>query len=350
MADIIGADTRTILNTLGSKATALSGKTVLIVGAGGFLPAYIADTLATANDSGLLDRPCRLVLLVRNPERADDRLSRFTGRPDTDFVYADVSGNPEFPCPADYVVYAASPTSPIAFRRNPVECLDANIVGLRGMLERAREWNVESFLYFSSSEVYGSPEPDAIPTPETYVGRINQLGKRAPYGEGKRAGEAYCHCYFEQYGLPVKIVRPFHTYGPGLRLDDMRIVGSLIANAVRSEMFTLDSDGRAMLSHCYAADATIDFMNVLLSHHDGEAFNVGNDVETSVLQLATLVSRLAGRERDVVLKQSAGEGQQHEPPRRICPDLSKIRAAFGHYDRVGLEEGLERTLRWRGIL
>lgn len=344
---VVDEDLLAVIDALGSKVEAFSGKTVLITGAGGFLPAYLAESFAALNDSGALVRPCRLVLLVRDERHAKDRLRRFKGRTDTDFVFADVSKPFEISERVDFVIHAASPASPSAYMRDPVGCLDANLSGLRAVLESARSWGSESILNFSSSEVYGSPEPAAIPTPETYVGRVDPLGPRACYAEGKRAGESYCRAYFEQYGSPVKIVRPFHTYGPGLRYDDGRILATLVAAGCRGERFSLMGDGRATRAHGYVSDVTVDFLNVLLSDYDGEAFNVGGDAEISILDLATLVSDIFGRHEEVLVSQAPMATELAGAADRACPDLSKIRAAFGYQPRVGLKEGIERYVRWQ---
>lgn len=347
---IIDEDVQAIIDAIGASATAFSGKTVFITGASGALPAYMVETFAALNDRGVLQNPCQMLLLVRNPQSGKDRLSHLIGRSDTRFVYADVSEPFQFPDHADYVVYAASPASPKSYRDDPVGCLDANIMGLRATFERALAWKVSSFLYFSSSEIYGNPEATSIPTPESYVGRVDPLEDRACYSEAKRAGEAYCHAFFARYGLPVKIVRPFHIYGPGFRPDDGRIFPTLIDNAVRGDSFSLLSEGRATRSFGYISDATVDFFNVLLSEADGEAFNVGNDEEISIFDLATLVSAVSGRNDPVHITKSQSAEHLTGAPDRACPDLSKIRSAFEYLPRVGLEEGIRRSILWRQLI
>lgn len=344
---VIDDDLRAVLGALGHKAAAFSGKSVLITGAAGFLPAYLAEALAALNDSGVLDRPCRMVLLVRDKAGFDGRLRRLRERADTKLIAADLSRPYEVAERADFVIHAASPASPSAYMRDPVGCLDVNVLGLRALLDSARTWESQSVLYFSSSEIYGSPEPAAIPTPETYVGRVDPLGPRACYAEAKRAGESYCRAYFERYGVPVKIVRIFHTYGPGLRHDDGRILATLVAAGCRGERLSIMGDGRATRAHGYVSDVTADFLNVLLSDYDGEVFNVGGDAEISILDLATLVSEIFGRHDDVLVSQAPAAASLAGAADRVCPDLSKIREAFGHPPRVGLREGIERYARWQ---
>lgn len=344
---VVDEDVDGILAAFGERFLQFSGKTLLITGASGFLPSYMVDTLAQLNRSGVLSRPCRLILLARNPERLSARLGHLLGRPDIQVLVQDaVHPIPELD-QLDYIVHAAAPASPAAYRNDPVGSLDVNLMALRSLLELARQKQCESFLYFSSSEVYGTPEADSIPTPESYLGRVDTLGKRACYAEAKRAGESYCAAFHEQYGVPVKIVRPFHVHGPGLRLDDGRIVMALIKMGLLGSPFGLQSDGRATRTYGYVSDATVDFFDVLLSNCNGQAFNVGVEgPETSILELATLVSRIFGRDQAVLVNHGANPEHSAGSPARACPDLSKIRAAFGRAPRIPLEEGLRRTVEW----
>src|SRR5260370_24130850 len=150
-------------------------------------------------------------------------------------------------------------------------------------------------LYISSSEVYGDPPPGDVPTPEEYPGRVEFTGPRACYAESKRFGETLCDVFHEVFGVPIKVVRPFHVYGPGLRLDDGRIVPELIRQGLQDGALHLLSDGRATRCYGYVADATYGFLLALLSEHHGTAFNIGVDEpQTSIGQLAAMVARIFG--------------------------------------------------------
>jgi dTDP-glucose 4,6-dehydratase/UDP-glucuronate decarboxylase len=347
--DVIEGDLREIVARLGPDVERLAGKTVLITGAAGMLPSYVADTIAHLNDNHLLSAPARLLLNARALDSNDGRISHLARRADTRFLVQDVRAPLALGEPVHFVVHAASAASPRSYRADPVGTLDVNSTALRQLLDATRS-TCESFLYFSSSEVYGDPEPEHIPTPEAYVGRTPFLGGRACYTEAKRFGEALCAAYREQYGVPVKIVRPFHVHGPGLRLNDGRIVAALVEMGLSGAPFVLNSDGRATRTYGYVSDATVGFLSVLLSEHDGEAFNVGADEpETSILELATVVSRLFGRKEAVGLNAAPSSEHSKGAPVRVRPDLAKIRRLLGYAPSVSLEEGLRRTITWHQL-
>jgi UDP-glucuronate decarboxylase len=345
--EVIRDDLHGIVDRLGERVRGLSGKRVLVTGASGMLPAYMVDTLAYLNDSRRLDAPCRLMLLSRSADRARSRLAHLLARTDVELVLGDARNGLPAGLGADFIVHAAAPAAPKDYLTDPIGSLDANTLSLRNLLELARERGSASVLYVSTSEVYGTPDAEAIPTPETYVGRIDPLSRRAYYAEAKRAGETYCRAYHEQHGVPVKIARPFHVHGPGLRLDDGRVVAALIAMGVRGERLALESDGLATRTYGYVSDATVALLAILLSDANGEAFNVGTDSpETSVLELATEIARLFGQTEPVRTNTARVNPNAVGAPARACPDLGKIRGRLGVVPRVGLREGLSRTVAW----
>ncbi len=345
--EVVREDLPQIAAELAPFVAPLAGKRVLVTGASGMLPAYLVDTLAYLNDVGALSAPCRIELVVRSHTRAKRRLGHLQERRDVRFTMSDVREALPSDVRWDYLVHAAAPASPRAYLADPLGSLDANTVALRALFERARIEPPESALYVSSSEVYGTPDPEAIPTPETYVGRIDPLSRRAYYAEAKRAGETYCLAYYEALGLKVKVARPFHVHGPGLRLDDGRVVPALIAMGLRGEALALESDGRATRTYGYVSDATVALFRILLSDCDGQAFNVGSDSpETSVRELARSIAGLFGQTEPVRVNMAPGNAQGQGAPQRACPDLGKLRRHFGFEPRVSLLDGLSRTIRW----
>jgi UDP-glucuronate decarboxylase len=345
--DVIRDDCEDIANRLGRDAARFAGKTVLITGAAGMLPAYLVDVLVHLNDTRRLERPVEVLAVMRSPDSNENRLKHLRGRQDVQFILADASRPFEVEEKVHFYVHAASPASPAAYRADPVGTLDVNSAGTKHVLDLATRDRAESVLFFSTSEVYGSPDAKHIPTPETYVGATQWLGGRACYVEGKRFGEALCAAAWEQHETPVKIVRPFHVQGPGLRLSDGRIVAELIRMGIEGEPFALKSDGTATRTYGYVSDAAFAFLKVLLSAENGQAFNVGADTpETSMLQLATIVSQIFGRTETVRVNTDARAAQLAGAPDRVRPDLGKLRERLGVVPTVALETGLERTIHW----
>ena len=215
------------------------------------------------------------------------------------------------------------------------------------MLNLAKEQQATSMLYLSTSEIYGNPHPEFIPTPETYFGNVSSTGVRACYDESKRLAETLCMEYVRQFDTPVKIVRPFNTYGAGQRIDDKRIIPDLMLAAQNQQPIVLHSDGSPTRSFCYIRDAVIGMLLVWLSDHHGEVFNVGNDqAEISMRNLAELFCEIVNEPWAVVKYQTSDD--QHylsDNPQRRCPDISKMGEFFGWQPQVSLEDGLRRTLR-----
>jgi len=345
--DVVRDDCQSIAERLGDDVQRFAGKTVLITGAAGMLPAYLVDVLAHLNDTKRLAKPVEILAVVRSPDSNEFRLRHLRGRKDVQFILADAAMPFEVEERVHFYVHAASPASPTAYRADPVGTLEVNGPGTRHVLELAKRDAAESVLYFSTSEVYGSPDAANIPTPETYVGATQWLGGRACYVEGKRFGEALCAASWEQHRTPVKIVRPFHIQGPGLRLNDGRIVAELIRMGIEGLPFELKSNGMATRTYGYISDAAFAFLKVLLSNEDGEAFNVGADnPETSMKELASIVSRIFGRTEPVRVGADTRAAHLAGAPDRVRPDLAKIRDRLGVVPMVSLEDGLQRTIHW----
>lgn len=253
---------------------------------------------------------------------------------------------------ADYIVHMASIASPVFYRMYPIETLDANVWGLRGLLDFYSRKSIRGFVFFSSSEIYGDPDPEWIPTPETYRGYVDCQGPRACYDEAKRFGETMCYLFAEAKNMPIAIIRPFNNYGPGMRLNDGRVVADF-ANAVRQNRdIVMFSDGSPTRSFCYISDAVTGYLKCLLHAADGfDTYNIGMDKpEISIRTLAEIYAE-AGRE---VLHYKGGiQFGVHEDkaylqnnPNRRCPDISKARQQLGYDPAISVEEGVRRFLAY----
>jgi dTDP-glucose 4,6-dehydratase/UDP-glucuronate decarboxylase len=229
----------------------------------------------------------------------------------------------------------------------PLRTLEVNALGTWALLRAVQDRSVQAFVLLSTSEIYGDPDPAHVPTPETYPGRVSSTGPRACYDESKRFAETLALTYFRTYGTPVRIVRPFNVYGPGLRHDDGRVVPSLVDDARRGRDLVLHSDGRPRRSFCYVTDFIVSLLRVITRGADGEAYNVGDDRdEISMRELADRICAVVKAPGRVVVRPSTDPDYLTDNPQRRCPDLTKLRALRGSMPCVTLDEGLTRYVRW----
>jgi nucleoside-diphosphate-sugar epimerase len=255
-----------------------------------------------------------------------------------------------------YIIHAASIASPTYYRKYPIETMDANVNGLRSLLEYARRQKqlgkpIDGLLFFSSSEIYGDPSPEDIPTPETYRGNVSCTGPRACYDEAKRYGETLCVNFAYQESLPVRVARPFNNYGPGLKITDRRVLPDFARDVLDGRDIIMLSDGSPKRTFCYVADAIIGYYKILVTGRSGEAYNIGVEApEISIAELAEKVVAIArclfGYQGRVVRKKSADGAYLVDNPGRRCPVISKARTELGYDPSVSLEEGLRRSLIW----
>lgn len=324
----------------------LYGKTILISGANGFLPSYLVHTLLFLNERRQAD-PIKVIGVVRNKGKAQSRFTEYLDRPDFRLIVQDICQPLTCSEKIDYIIHAASQASPVFYSKDPVGTLSANILGTYNLLELARNNRVEGILFFSSGEVYGEVLPAQIPTAEDSYGYVDPANVRSCYAESKRMGETMCVSWHHQYGVPAKIVRPFHTYGPGMNLDDGRVFADFVSNIVHGQNIIMRSDGSATRAFCYLADATAGFFMVMLHGKPGEAYNVGNDQgEISILNLANMLVGLFPEKNLAIVReeQSLREGYVKSRISRACPDISKIRA-LGWQPTHSVKDGFSRTIR-----
>lgn len=321
----------------------LKNKTVLISGAAGFLPAYMVETLLKLN--AVYGYNIKVIGLVRNIEKAKNRFRIYANNEHLQLFRQDVCKDIELDEKINFIIHAASHASPKFYGIDPVGTLSSNIIGTKNLLEVACKNNIEGFLYFSSGEVYGSVSSNNIPTVETQYGYIDPLQVRSCYAESKRMGENICISYMKQYGIPVKIIRPFHTYGPGMQLSDGRVFADFVADILNNRNIVVNSDGSARRAFCYLADAIRGFFTVFLVGQFGEAYNVGYPKETSILELANILVTLVPEKKLVVKCQKRSKSDQYvsSPISRNCPDIKKI-SSLGWYPEKGIEEGFKRTI------
>jgi UDP-glucuronate decarboxylase len=289
-----------------------------------------------------------VICIARSTRSVDARLSAYLGSAALSVVQHDVS-KPlpnDFPF-ADFIVHSASQASPKYYGVDPVGTLLANAAGTMYLLEHAMHSQAEKFLFFSSGEVYGVPIDSNRSLGEQDYGYLDPMNVRACYAESKRIGETMCVAWAQQYGLHTSVVRPFHTYGPGMALDDGRVFADFVADVVAKRDIVLKSDGLALRPFCYIADATIGFLTVLLSGGKAEAYNVANPAaEVSIRELAIVVAGLfpeRGTGTRFVAPLSS-EAYLKSPISRSCPSIAKIKS-LGWSPTIGVSDGFRRTIQ-----
>jgi dTDP-glucose 4,6-dehydratase len=301
----------------------------VVTGGSGFLGSHLCEALLRRGDTvWCLDNHCTgapVNVLHLLPDR------RFH------LVRADVTGAFDVPGPVDAVAHLASPASPPDYARLPLQTLAAGSHGTENALRLARRHGAR-FLLTSTSEVYG--DPAVHPQPEGYWGNVDPVGPRSVYDEAKRYAEALTTAYRHSLGVDTGIVRIFHTYGPRMCPYDGRVVSTFLRQALAGARLTVFGDGSQTRSFCYVDDLVRGLVAMLDAAHAGPV-NLGNPVEFTVGELASLVLRATGSSSPVV----------HRPlpvddPTRRRPDITLARTLLGWTPEVPLETGLRHTAAW----
>ena len=344
MNNILQEDFKTIAEDIKEEAQRLSGRTVLITGGAGFLGNYIIGVLDYLNRN-ILKQPCNIISVDNFISGVKYQLAE---GPNFRTIKHDIKEPLKIDEPVHFIIHAAGIASPKFYRDYKIQTIDVGAIGTKNMLELAREKKVESMVYTSSSEVYGDPHPDAIPTPETYRGNVACIGPRANYDESKRVGETYSMAYQEAYDIPVKIVRFFNVYGPGMRHDDARLLPNFATHHLNGKPIPVYGNGNQTRTFCYITDGITGLLKVFLSHRNGEVFNVGTDQpEISILGIAEIMKELYHtqtqfHDREKIVDAYSGKSDPH----RRCPDISKIKAHLNYTPKVDLRTGIQRFMTW----
>jgi len=346
-----------IANNLYEEFGRIAGKSLLITGGAGFLGYYLVQAALHFNKTA--NSRSRICLTVYdNFKRGTPAwLMALQTDPNLRITHHDVTQPlPEDVSDFQFIIHAAGIASPTYYRKYPLQTIDANIYGLRNLLDYCvrqgdRGKPVESLLFFSSSEVYGDPVPEAIPTPEEYRGNVSCTGPRACYDESKRFGETLCVTFARQYGVSVKMARPFNNYGPGLKITDGRVLPDFAREVLNGRDIVMYSDGSPTRTFCYSADAITGYYKVLVKGHPGEAYNIGTErPEISIAELADRVIATARALFDyrgkLVRKVSPEADYLVDNPNRRCPVIEKARSHLGYNPGIPVEEGLRRSLIW----
>jgi len=299
---------------------------ILITGGAGFLGSHLCEhLLGNGND---------VVCIDNFFSGSKDNIRHLSYHPFFELIRHDVI-HPLF-IEVDRIFHLACPASPIHYQHNPIKTVKTNVMGTINMLGLAKRIKAR-ILLASSSEVYGDAR--VHPQTEGYWGNVNPIGLRSCYDEGKRVAETLMMDYHRQNRVDIRIVRIFNTYGPRMAVDDGRVVSNFIVQALKGEDLTVYGDGTQTRSFCYVSDLIEALVRTMNSEEFVGPVNIGNPGESTVLELAEKVLALTGSKSRIVLRPLPSD----DPVRR-CPDISLAKSKLSWEPRVGLEEGLGKTI------
>lgn len=317
------------------------GQAFLITGANGFLARYMTDTLMYLKRNGYI-RNCSIIALCRNREKAEQVFSEWLYDNMFHLLIQSVEEEISYPGKIDYIIHAASYSTTHLFESCPVDVMKPNIIGCYNLLELARKRKSRGFLFFSSGAVYGETgiKNELI---ETHTYEIDYLDTKNSYAVGKRTGEALCKAYWRQYGIPSKIVRISHTYGPGIDLHDGHVYSDFAKSIIESKDIVIKGDGLDSRPFCYVSDAISAFYLILFCGVNGETYNMANAaMNVTIKELAEMLTKkiFSDRGLNVIVKKKASGKEAH----KVHVNTEKLEA-LGWKADIDLEEGFKRLVR-----
>ena len=306
------------------------GKNILITGGNGFLGKYFIEYFRKINEK--IQKPINLTAY-------DISFKRNTYEKNIKLIKKDVSkpfrSNKDY----NFIIHAAGIASPFYYRKSPIETVEVTIEGIKNCLKLARKNNAK-LIYFSSSEIYGDPLKNYVPTNENYNGNVSPLGPRSCYDESKRLGETLCWIYSNYYKVDTNIIRPFNIYGPGMKQDDYRIFPNFASNSLKEEKLYIYGKGNQTRTYCYISDAIEGFLRVIALGKSGEAYNIGNDKpEISIIEVIKKFKKMNARLSSKKIKYP--KAYPADEPQRRCPDLSKARNQLNYKPKIEIDHGLQ---------
>ncbi len=318
----------------------LKNKTVLVTGATGMIGQYIIFTLLELNN--LYDYNINILALCRNKNKAENVFKDVKENKLLKFIFQDVGQEMNLNMEINYIIHTASPANPKFYSTNPVGTIMANTIGTRNSLELAKK-SEASYCYISTMEIYGQMENDLGIKEEEY-GAINSLDIRSCYPESKKLGENMCIAYKEQYGIDIKIIRPAHTYGPGMSIDDPRVQCEFMKKVLNNEDIIMKSDGTMERTYTYVADVVSGVFFAILNGND-VVYNVANeDAVISIRGLAETIisSKKNSKSRLIINIQNEKGWSKIKSKIMNCDRLKSI----GWTSLFNVRDGIERTMKY----
>jgi nucleoside-diphosphate-sugar epimerase len=303
---------------------------ILITGGAGFIGSHLTKFHLSKNDN---------VTVIDNFVTGNK--DNLTNNNNLKIIEADITNYNFSNLPAFDIIYdLASPASPKDFKNLSMEILKTNSVGLINLLDFFVKSNSGTFVFSSTSEIYGDPLEH--PQKETYFGNVNSVGLRSCYDEGKRFAEALMMAYQRRFKSNIRIARIFNTYGPNMQKEDGRVVSNLVNQAINNQPLTIYGNGKQTRSLCYVSDMVEGlYLLATTKNISGEIINIGNPNEKTILEIADIIKKLTGSKSEIVFKEIGADD-----PKRRCPDISKAKKLLNWEPKVGLEDGLLKTINY----
>lgn len=299
---------------------------ILVTGGAGFIGSHLCDRLLEAGHE--------VVCLDNFFTGSRENLAGIIEHPKLEVIEGNVIDAPHLE--VDRIFHLACPASPIHYQTDPVRTVKTCVMGTIRMLDLARDTGAR-ILLSSTSEVYGDPEEH--PQTESYRGSVNTIGPRSCYDEGKRVAETLCFDFHRQYGVEIRVVRIFNTYGPRLHPDDGRVVSNFILQALRGQPLTLYGDGGQTRCFCYVDDTVDGLLRMMEQDEHPGPINIGNPHEQTIRQLAEQVNAMTDNEGGLIHRPLP-----QDDPKRRCPDIRLAKEVLGWEPTISLEEGLATTV------
>jgi len=301
----------------------------LITGGAGFIGSHLV--------SEIIGDAEKIIVVDNLITGSTSNINKFKDNKNFEFVEHDIQHHYDPKENLDYVIHLASCASPVAYYENPINTLKSGSIGTINALGIARKFN-SKFLLSSTSEVYGDPKQS--PQSESYWGNVNPVGPRSMYDESKRFAEAATQAYITEYSVNATIIRIFNTYGPNMQLNDGRVVTNFIKQALNNEDITVYGDGQQTRSFSYIED-TVNGLMKALYYEKSDIFNIGNDNEITIHELAEFIIQLTNSKSNIINK-----SLPEDDPMQRKPDLTKSQSILGYRPQIDLEEGLLKTINW----
>jgi UDP-glucuronate decarboxylase len=332
LLEVITQDLISIVKDLDNK---FQNSNVLVTGGAGFLGSWLCDVLVRLN--------ANVLCLDNLSSGLIENINHLMEKDNFTFINHDIS-TPYLPKrKIDTIFHFASRASPFEFAQYPIQILKANTLGTWVALGITKKYHA-TLLYASTSEIYGNPDNENIPTSENYHGNVNPIGPRSCYDESKRAGEAFTMAYFLQHNSDIRIVRIFNTYGPRMRPGAIygRVIPNFITQALSGKDITIFGDGTQTRSFAYVTDEIRGLLKAAISNQcKGQVVNLGNNQEITILELAHKIRELTNSKSPITF-----HPLPTDDPLRRCPDIRKAKALLNWTPEIDLETGLKNTIVW----